>query len=262
MIKILLVEDEPDMLDLTAYVLRRERFVVVEAADGAQALRRWKVDRPDVVVLDLGLPGIEGFEVLRQIRAESETPVLILTARKDVRDVLRAFNLGTDDFIAKPFEFRVLIAHIRAILRRAKLVEQEVREPRVEANGLSLDPETYEVTWRDQYCRLTPTEFRILYLLATNSGRVVSSNRLYTYVWGSDGGDANALRSHISHLRHKLEIGGAAPGEIASVPAVGYVFRPAAPQIAAQPAVGAPASVPSPDAAIRAEVEPAPIAAN
>ena len=244
MIKILLVEDEPDMLDLTAYVLRRERFVVVEAADGAQALRRWKVDRPDVVVLDLGLPGIEGFEVLRQIRAESETPVLILTARKDVRDVLRAFNLGTDDFIAKPFEFRVLIAHIRAILRRAKLVEQDVREPRVDVNGLSLDPETYEVTWRDQYCRLTPTEFRILYLLATNSGRVVSSNRLYTYVWGSDGGDANALRSHISHLRHKLEIGGAAPGAIASVPAVGYVFRPAAPPaIAAQPAVMAPTSL-------------------
>src|SRR4029077_647502 len=158
------------------------------------------------------------------------------------------------------FEFHELIARIRALLRRAQGAARETSEPRAEIDGLSLDPETYEVTWRDELVRLTPTEFRILYLLATNSGRVVSSNRLYTYVWGSDGGDANALRSHISHLRHKLEIGGAAPGDIASVPAVGYVFRPAAPQIAAQPAVGAPAAVPIPDASVRAEVEPAPVA--
>jgi DNA-binding response OmpR family regulator len=240
MIKILLVEDEPDLLDLTAYVLRRERFVVVEAADGTQALRRWKVDRPDLVILDLGLPGVEGFEVLRQIRAESETPVLVVTGRKDMRDILRAFNLGTDDFIAKPFEFKVLIAHIRAILRRAKLIAQEVRESRVDLNGMSLDPETYEVQWRDSYCRLTPTEFRILYLLATNAGRVVSASRIYTYVWGSDGGDANALRSHISHMRHKLEVGGVSPGTIASVPAVGYVFRPA--PAAAAPAAARPAT--------------------
>ena len=227
MIKILLVEDEPDMLDLTAYVLRRERFVVAEAADGAAALRRWKADRPDIVVLDLGLPSVDGFEVLRRIREESETPVLILTARRNGPDIARAFNLGTDDFLAKPFEFRELIARIRAILRRAKAAQQDVREPKVDANGLLLDPEAYEVTWRDRFCRLTPTEFRILYLLVTNSGHVVSANRLYTYVWGADGGDANALRSHISHLRHKLEVGGAAPGTIASVPAVGYVFRPA-----------------------------------
>jgi DNA-binding response OmpR family regulator len=237
-IKILLVEDEPDMLDLTAYVLRRERFVVAEAADGAAALRRWKADRPDIVVLDLGLPSVDGFEVLRKIREESETPVLILTARPKGTDLARAFNLGTDDFLAKPFEFRELIARIRAILRRAKTAQQEVREPKVEANGLLLDPEAYEVTWRSQFCRLTPTEFRILYLLVTNAGHVVSANRLYTYVWGADGGDANALRSHISHLRHKLEVGGQTPGTITSVPAVGYVFRPiAVEQVDAAPAI-------------------------
>jgi DNA-binding response OmpR family regulator len=96
----------------------------------------------------------------------------------------------------------------------------------VQIDGLSLDPEAYEVTWRDRWIRLTPTEFRILYLLATNDGHVVPASRIYTYVWGSDGGDANALRSHISHLRRKLEeIGGDAPGRITSVPAVGYVFR-------------------------------------
>jgi len=106
MIKILLVEDDPDILDLTAYVLRRERFVVVEASDGQQALRRWKADRPDLVIMDLGLPSLDGFELLRRIRDEEQTPILVITGRKDAQDILRAFNLGTDDFVPKPFEFR------------------------------------------------------------------------------------------------------------------------------------------------------------
>lgn len=225
MIKILLVEDDPEILDLTAYVLRRERFVVSEASDGAQALRRWKTDRPDLVIMDLGLPGLDGFEVLRRIREEEETPVLVITGRKDVQDILRCFNLGADDFVSKPFEYRELIARARAILRRAQVAQAEAPEPSVQINGLTLDPVAYEVTWRNECVRLTPTEFRILYLLVTTAGHVVPASRLYTYVWGSDGADANALRSHISHLRRKLEIGGASPGTISAIPAVGYVFR-------------------------------------
>lgn len=244
MIKILLVEDDAEMLDLTAYVLRRERFVVAEASDGAMALRRFKADRPDMVVLDLGLPALDGFEVLRRIRDEDETiPVLVLTARRDAQDILRCFNLGTDDFLPKPFEFRELTARMRAILKRARAGEQSSTEPRVQIDGLALEPESYEVTWRDQWVRLTPTEFRILYLLATNAGHVVPSSRLYTYVWGSEGGDANALRSHISHLRRKLEeIGGDVPGTITSVPAVGYVFRRQAPSPAASASTVPPAA--------------------
>jgi DNA-binding response OmpR family regulator len=251
-IKILLVEDEPDILDLTAYVLRRERFVVIEASDGEQALRRWKTDRPDLVVLDLGLPRLDGFEVLRRIRDDGETPILVLTARRENPTILRSFNLGSDDFMPKPFEYRELTARIRAILRRAKTsVSRDGAEPRVEVDGLTLDPEAYEVGWRDSYVRLTPTEFRILYLLVTNAGHVVSANRLYTYVWGSDGGDANALRSHMSHLRGKLVVNGEAPGTIASVPGVGYVFRgptarpaasPATPVLSVAPVVAAPES--------------------
>lgn len=260
MIKILLVEDDPDMLDLTAYVLRRERFVVSEAADGATALRRWKADRPDVVILDLGIPHLDGFEVLRRIRGEGETPVLVVTARRDVQDILRAFNLGTDDFVPKPFEFRELLARVRAILRRAKLSQQEIREPRLDVNGLALDPEAYEVTWKDRNCRLTPTEFRILYLLVTNAGHAVSSNRIYTYVWGSEGGDANALRSHISHLRHKLEVDGDSPGLISSVPTVGYVFRPAkpAPITGERPMVAVKAEPPAEAPSSTMELAPAP----
>jgi DNA-binding response OmpR family regulator len=224
--KILLVEDDPDILDLTAYVLRRERFFVLEANDGAQALRRWKTHRPDLVIMDLGLPGIDGFEVMRQIREEGQqTPILVITGRKDVHDTLQCFTLGSDDFVLKPFDYRELIARVRAILRRAQIVQEEGPEPPVELEGLTLDPASYEATWRKECIRLTPTEFRILYLLATNAGHVVPASRLYTYVWGSDGADANALRSHISHLRRKLETGGASPGTISSIPAVGYVFR-------------------------------------
>ncbi len=114
----------------------------------------------------------------------------------------------------------------------------EAEEPKVQIDGLALDPETYEVTWKDSCIRLTPTEFRILYLLATNAGHVVPSSRLYTYVWGSEGADANALRSHMSHLRRKLETLNDCPGTIGAVPAVGYAFKRAtapAPAAAAQP---------------------------
>jgi DNA-binding response OmpR family regulator len=225
LIKVLLVEDDTELLDLTAYVLRRERFVVVEARDGESALRRWKADLPDVVVLDLGLPGLDGFEVLRRIREQDETtPVVALSERRGAADLLRAFGLGSDDFLPKPFEFRELTARMRAVIRRSRGTTEASSEPRLQLDGLTLDPEAYEVTWRDQWMRLTPTEFRILYLLATNAGHVVPASRFYTYVWGGDGGDANALRSHISHLRRKLEdIGGA--GDVTSVPAVGYIFR-------------------------------------
>lgn len=241
MIKILLVEDDPDILDLTAHVLRGERFVVIEAVDGTQALQRWKADRPDLIIMDLGLPGVDGFEVLRRIRAEDQTPILVITGRKDVQDILRCFNLGSDDFVPKPFEFRELTARVRAILRRAQSVKAEEPEPTVQLDGLTLDPEAYEVTWRNECVRLTPTEFRILYLLATNAGHVVPTSRLYTYVWGSDGADANALRSHMSHLRRKFEVLGEPPGTISAIPAVGYVFRQAAqPEVAAPPATAAP----------------------
>jgi len=206
-------------------VLRRERFLVIEASDGAQALKRWKTDRPDVVILDLGIPAPDGFEVLRRIREQDQTPVLVITGRKDAQDILRCFDLGSDDFVPKPFEYRELTARVRAILRRANVAQADVTEPNIQLDGLTLDPVGYQVTWRNESLRLTPTEFRILYLLVTNAGNVVPASRLYTYVWGSDGADANALRSHMSHVRRKLEIGGGSPGTISSIPRVGYVFK-------------------------------------
>lgn len=225
MIKILVVDDDPDLLDLTVYVLRRERFVAIEAKDGAEALRRWEAERPDLVLLDLGLPGMDGFDVLRRIRERDTTPILVLTGRTETHDTLRTFGLGADDFLMKPFEFRELVARIRAVLRRVQGAAYDETEPPVQIDGLRLAPETAEISWENSSVRLTPTEFRIVYMLVTNAGHVVPSSRLYNYVWGGGGADANALRSHISHIRRKLDRGGGLPGSITAVPAVGYIFR-------------------------------------
>jgi DNA-binding response OmpR family regulator len=235
MVRVLLVEDDLDLLDVTAYMLRRERFAVIEASNGAQALRRFKADRPELVVLDLGIPPPDGFEVLRRIREENDTPVLVVTGRLDREDRIRCFNLGTDDFIAKPYAYRELALRIRALLRRGPSAVREESEPRLELGDLRLDPEIHEVERGSTVVRLTPTEFRILYALAKNAGHVVPATRLFSYVWGSDGGDANSLRSHICHLRKKLGFDGGARGAISSVPAVGYLLTVAnAPPLAAR----------------------------
>jgi DNA-binding response OmpR family regulator len=237
--KVLLVEDDPDQLDITAYMLRREHFAVVEASDGAQALRRFKIERPDLVVVNLALPPSEGVEVLRQIRAEDHTPVLVVTGRNDQQDLFRCFELGADDFITKPYVFRELTVRIRAILRRAGGSLREGTEARLEQGDLSLDPETHQVVRGSLVQRLTPTEFRIFYALVKNAEHVVPVNRLFTYVWGNEGGAANSLRSHICHLRKKLRLDGSR-GSIASVPGVGYVFRGSVPPMETVPNVAMP----------------------
>jgi DNA-binding response OmpR family regulator len=226
--KVLLVEDDRDQLDITAHMLRRDRFTVIEAADSVQALRRFRTARPDLVIVNLALPPPGCLELLRQIRAEGQTPVLILTGPNDRQETFRCFELGADDFITKPYVFRELTLRIRAILRRASRTTRDGTEPRLDVADLHLDPETNEVQRGSLMVRLTPTEFRIFYTLVKNAEHVVPANRLFAYVWGTDGGAANSLRSHICHLRKKLGLEGGAHGSIASVPAVGYVFRPAA----------------------------------
>jgi DNA-binding response OmpR family regulator len=221
-LKILLVEDDLDLLDVTAYALRRERFAVIETTNGSQALHRLKIERPDLVVLDLGLPREDGFSVLERIREKDSTPVVVLTGRTREEDVVRAFTLGADDYVFKPFGAKQLAMRIRAILRRTSSEPVDQQQPVVEIGDLRIEPEAQELTWKGQFIRVTPTEFRILHLLAMHTGRVVSTNRLLAYVWGYDGGDPNALRTHISHLRTKLQLRTVIPGSITGVPGVGY----------------------------------------
>lgn len=226
--KILLIEDDADLLDLTAYTLRRQQWSVIEAPDAPSGLRRWRASRPDVLLVDLGLPGGDGFEVLKTVRATDATPVIVLTGSKKEQDLLRAFAMGADDFVTKPFGPRELIARINAVARRAKQPSGDLAQPTLEIGDLRLDSEAHEVKRRGRAVRLTPTEFRIFNLLATNAGRVVTNSRMLSFVWGSDGGDASALRAHVSHIRTKLELTRPENGTITGIPTVGYCFRPPA----------------------------------
>jgi two-component system OmpR family response regulator len=221
-LKALLVEDDPDLLDLTGYSLRREGFSIVEATDGLEAVQRWRAESPDIVVLDLGLPRQDGFEVLRKIRADSQTPVIVLTGRSRDEEILRCFSLGADDYVTKPFSQKQLTMRIRAVLRRVASVEPDHTLPPLTIGDLRLDQQFHEVSRSGRIVDLTPIEFKIVYMLAVNFGRVVTFNRIFAYVWGHQGGDTNALRSHVSHIRHKLQL---PPGAIVSMPTVGYQLK-------------------------------------
>lgn len=223
--KILLIEDDADLLDLTAYALRREHWSVIEATDAVQAIQRWKASRPDVLLVDLDLPRGDGFEVLKTIREVDATPAIVVTGSKKEQDLLRAFEVGADDFVTKPVSARELVARIKAIVRRAGTHLGDLAQPTLEVGDLRLDPELHEITRGAQTVRLTPTEFRIFHLLAINAGRVVTNSRMLSYVWGSDGGDVNALRAHVCHIRAKLQLSKRENGTISAIPVVGYCFR-------------------------------------
>lgn len=219
--KILLADDDIDLLDVTAYALRREGFAVILATDGAQALRRWQQERPDLVVLDVNMPQQDGFAVCRQIRHAGPTPVVLLTALNREEQIIRGFEAGADDYITKPFSPRQLAMRLRAIWRRSANGEPEpTRELRL--GPLVLDAESHDVWLDARPIRLTPIEFRLLFILVANSGRVVSTARLVEYAWGYDGGDVSLLKTHVSHLRKKLGLPLDGLGEIRAIPSVGY----------------------------------------
>jgi DNA-binding response OmpR family regulator len=220
--KVLLVDDDTELLDVTAYALRREGLNIIVATDGSLALRRWQAEEPDVVVLDVGLAHVNGYEVCRQIRQASTTPVIFVTGLTDNESIVRGFRAGADDYVTKPFSTRQLAMRIHAILRRRAQspVTEPVRE--VQVGELMLDPGSQEVSWRGSGVRLTRTEFRLLYLLALNAGRVVRSERLVEYALGYDHGESSLLRTHVSHIRRKLQLPPRGPGSIAVLPCVGY----------------------------------------
>ena len=222
--KILLADDDPDILDITAYALRRDGFIVSLASDGAQALSKLEAERPDVMLLDVRMPRINGFEVLRTIRMQSEAPVIMVTARGDEEDIIRGLELGADDYVTKPFSLRQLASRIRTVARRTrKSLPQPATE--LEVAGMVLDIESHEVRRGNLRVRLTPIEFRLVYPLALNPGRVVSSNRLVEQAWGFDGGDAHMIKTHFSHVRKKLRLQRGEPGYIECIPSVGYILH-------------------------------------
>jgi DNA-binding response OmpR family regulator len=223
--KILIAEDDADLTDVTEYALRREGHAVVLAYNGEQALSHFYSERPDVLLVDISMPQIDGFEVVRRVRETSNVPVIMVTARDSEWDMARAFDLGVDDYLTKPFSFRQLVMRIGAVARRSQT--QAITS--LEAEGLALDPASGAVTLSGRSVRLTRLEFRLLHCLLAHYRRVAPVERLLQFAWPDDKGDVNVLKTHISHIRCKLELGQPdARLVIENIPGIGYRLRSSA----------------------------------
>ncbi|MEJ2598249.1 MAG: response regulator transcription factor [Anaerolineales bacterium] len=224
MTTILLVDDEPLIIDSLTYSLKRDGFDVV-AYDGTQALQSVQEFEPDLIVLDLMLPDISGLEVCRRIRTGRTTPVLMLTARGEEIDRVLGLEVGADDYLAKPFSFRELLARIRSTLRRVELDRQASQLQPVTLRQLSLDPVARRVFKDEQELQLSAREFDLLAILMKNAGRALSRDELLTQVWGEEWiGDPRTLDVHVRWLRLKVEEDPASPQYIQTVRGYGYRF--------------------------------------
>ncbi|WP_027345875.1 response regulator transcription factor [Hamadaea tsunoensis] len=220
--KLLVVEDDPNIVELLSASLRFAGFEVRTATSGSAGVAKFKEARPDLVVLDVMLPDLDGFEVIRQMRAEGvRTPVVFLTARDATEDKVRGLTLGGDDYVTKPFSLEELTARIRAVLRRTA---GEQASPKLAFADLTLDEETHEVYRAGSLVQLSPTEFKLLRYLMLNPNRVLSKAQILDHVWNYDfRGDDNIVESYISYLRRKIDT--VQPRLIQTLRGVGYVLR-------------------------------------
>lgn len=223
--KILVADDDRDLVDLLTYWLRGYGYDILRAFDGEQAITRWREDKPDLVILDIEMPKVDGFEVCRRMTAESNALVLVLTCRDPEADEVRALELGADDYLRKPFGPRHLLARIRALTRRANTSAHVTSTSLVTAGPITLDSMRHEASRDGAKVRLTPTESRLLHLLLTHTGQVLTTDVIVERVWGyDDSGDTGLVKTHIRHLRQKVEPEPNAPQYIMTVPGVGYTF--------------------------------------
>jgi len=217
--KVLVADDDADLLELIAFTLTQAGYLVIRAADGPTAVRRFAEESADLVVLDVNMPGLSGFQVCEAIRARSRVPVMMLTVRGEEEDLVRALGLGADDYLTKPFSPRTLLARIKALLRRAGM---ESSTP-LAAGRVRLDPDEHTVrVGQGEAVHLTKLELRLLQMLLANAGRTVSSDRLLVQVWGHrSGGDRQLLKQLVHRLRQKIEPDPAAPALLRTA-AAGY----------------------------------------
>lgn len=219
--RILVVDDEESIRELVTAALTFARFDVVTASDGVAALNAVSLEQPDLIILDVTMPGFDGWEVCRRLRRDGDhTPVIFLTARDDTHDTLRGFEVGGDDYITKPFSLEELVARVHAVLRRGRLPTED--EPHLTYGPLRLDDDAHRV-WRDgELIELAPTEFKLLRYFLLNPGRVLGKLQILDHVWQYDfGGDSNVVETYVSYLRRKL----GEPRLIQTVRGVGYVLR-------------------------------------
>jgi two-component system, OmpR family, response regulator RegX3 len=221
--QILVVDDDRDIADIIGYTLRKEGHRPILAYSGEEALAHVERSLPDLVVLDVMLPGISGFDVCRQLRQRGPVPVILLTARGEEADRVWGLDLGADDYVTKPFSHRELLARVRAVGRRAAAARTPDRGS-LSVGDLRMDLGARVVTMADREVELTPKEYEILHCLILNTGRVVPHERLLAFAWGSLAlnSDVDQLKVHIRHLREKLERNPSAPEYIITMRGVGY----------------------------------------
>ena len=221
--KILLVDDDPGVLDVVAFMLRREGFDVDEERDGTAALDKARTDAFDIVILDIMLPGMSGTDVCRALRAESDVPILMLTARDAEIDRVLGLELGADDYVTKPFSTAELLSRVRAILRRRELDRATGGATVRRLGGLQIDLGRHEVSVDGDRVHLTLSEFKVLSLLAEQPERIVSRRELMQHLWASEHvGDEHACEVHISNLRRKIEKDATQPERLVTVRGMGY----------------------------------------
>ena len=219
-----MVEDDTDILDITNYALRKYGHEVQVVTDGVAALECFHNSQPDVVLLDVNLPRMSGMDVCRQIRKHSSVPIIMVTSHNDEEHIIEGFESGADDYVGKPFSHKTLAMRMRVVTQRRSDGPLLARQA-VEAAGIWVDLEGHKVRKDGADVRLTRLETRILHHLVSNAGRVLSTERLIELVWNYEGGDAFTLKTHISHLRQKLDLVKGQPGYIRSVPHVGYTLE-------------------------------------
>lgn len=224
--RILVVDDEPHMVKLVEANLRIAGYDVVSARDGRSALAAVEKEHPDLVILDIMLPHVDGYEVCQRIREYSAVPILMLTARGSEIDLVHGFDAGADDYLVKPFSVNELLVRVRAILKRSKFSQDIVTRPPLKAGDLAIDFARRRVTRRGEEIGLSPTEYRLLTTLALNANRVMLHRDLLRDVWGPQyHSETQYLRVYMHYLRQKLEDDPADPQHLITHPGVGYLFR-------------------------------------
>jgi len=225
MTRILVVEDEASFSEALAYLLTKEGFEVTVAENGTDAIKAFTQNGADLVLLDLMLPGLSGVEVCKQIRLDSQVPIIMLTAKDDEVDKVVGLEIGADDYVTKPYKSRELVARIRAVLRRQGNSE-EVSENVLAAGGVSMDVERHLVSVRGTSVSLPLKEFELLEMLLRNAGRVLTRGQLIDRIWGSNYvGDTKTLDVHIKRIRAKIEENPAEPRIITTVRGLGYKYE-------------------------------------
>jgi len=222
--KILVVDDDRELLGLISFALRQASYLVIEAADGLEAVAAFEREQPDLALLDVNLPGLNGFEVCRRIREQSAAPIMMLTVRSAEEDEVKGLDLGADDYLTKPFSPRTLLARVRALLRRS---EGERSTAPVETGDVVLNVERQSVSVRGgEPVHLTALEFRLVQYLVANAGHTIPFERLTNHVWGYRGmGDRQLLKQLVHRLRQKVESNPAEPQHIVTVAGVGYMLQ-------------------------------------